>query len=178
VCIDCIAEGVDKYRPTPHGGPRSPLCVTHKRARKRKARLRAYELHIEHTYELSIEEYDAILAEQGGACPCGRAKGITKRLAVDHDHHFHDGEDPPPHPPEVGCRRCVRGLLCDTCNRIVVGRYDVAALARLITYKTNPPARRVICPDCGHLLAEHSSSGLCQHEDDDFCSCGDYYDRP
>lgn len=145
VCIDCIAEGVGKYRPTPHGGPRSPLCVTHNRARKRMRRSRAQELHVERTYQLSTRDYYAILAIQGGGCPCGRGKGaIAKRLSVDHDHHFHDGEDPPPHPPEVGCRRCVRGLLCDTCNRIVVGRYDVQALARLITYKTNPPARRVL----------------------------------
>lgn len=145
ICIDCLGEGVTKYRPTPHGGPRSPLCVTHWRARKRMRRSRTQELHVERTYQLSTADYYAILAEQGGGCPCGRGKGVgRKRLSVDHDHHFHDGEDPPPHPPEMGCRDCVRGLLCDTCNRIVIGRYDIESLYRVIAYIVDPPARRVL----------------------------------
>jgi len=42
------------------------------------------------------------------------------------------------------------------------------------------PAEWDYCPQCGHALSEHSGGlgGLCQHEDDDFCGCGDFYDRP
>ena len=33
VCIDCIKEGVQTFRPIAAGcGPRSPRCTTHKRA--------------------------------------------------------------------------------------------------------------------------------------------------
>ena len=51
-------------------------------------------------YGLSAEEYESMLAEQGGGCAiCGRLPK-AKRLNVDHDHVT--GE--------------VRGLLCYVCN--------------------------------------------------------------
>lgn len=58
-------------------------------------------------YNLTIEDYDAILKEQGGVCAiCGNHEiattkyGGIKRLAIDHDHST--GE--------------VRGILCNKCN--------------------------------------------------------------
>lgn len=52
-------------------------------------------------YNLTPDEYDALLEAQGGGCAiCGRAAGMV-RLAVDHDH-------------QTGK---IRGLLCAACNQ-------------------------------------------------------------
>ncbi len=54
-------------------------------------------------YDISAEEYDKLLAYQGGGCAlCGR-RPVRVRLAVDHDH-------------KTGR---VRGLLCMNCNRAI-----------------------------------------------------------
>ena len=141
VCKDCIAEGVTTYRPTPHGGPRSPLCTTHKRARKRRERSRAHELRTQAHFGLSRADYLAIYVAQGGHCYiCQRATGARKALAVDHDHSCGAG-----HPPENGCPQCVRALLCGPCNQLI-GRFPVDALCRAIEVLTNPPARAVLWP--------------------------------
>ena len=56
-------------------------------------------------YKLTIAQYDAILAYQGGVCyGCHQAEPVKgRRLSVDHDHET--GE--------------VRGLLCSRCNPII-----------------------------------------------------------
>lgn len=125
-CKDCAAEGITTQRPAPHPGPR---CTTHHRAVTKARRQKAHGQHVERTYGITAEQYEAILAVQGGVCAiCQRATGASKRLAVDHDHVT--GE--------------VRGCLCSTCNWVVIGRYTPAALARAITYLVNPPARQVL----------------------------------
>ena len=50
---------------------------------------------------LSIEDYDRLLAAQGGVCAICGAAPKTRRLDTDHDH-------------KTGT---VRGLLCHRCNR-------------------------------------------------------------
>ncbi|RIS87425.1 endonuclease VII domain-containing protein [Mycobacteroides abscessus] len=129
-CKDCLAEGVTTLRPAPWPGPR---CETHRRARQKAVRRKNHGRMVENTYGITETEYEAILAVQGGACAiCGRAKGITKRLAVDHDHKLGN------------TREAVRGLLCTTCNHVVIGRYGPEALRRAIDYLADPPARRVL----------------------------------
>ena len=90
------------------------------------------------TYSITADQYAAILAAQGGACYICRRKPGLKRLACDHDHSCCPGP--------VSCGKCVRGLLCRSCNRDVLGHLkdDVAALQRAIDYLTNPPARKVL----------------------------------
>lgn len=56
--------------------------------------------HLRLTYGLTVEQYDAMLAEQGGRCFLCKALPGKKRLAVDHSH-------------ESGA---VRRLLCSICN--------------------------------------------------------------
>ena len=152
-CIDCLAEGQPKYRPTPHGGPRSPLCVTHFRARKKKTSKRAHELRTEKTYGITAEEYQMLYNAQQGKCfICQRATGATKRLAVDHDH----AKQGCFHPVDQGCRQCVRCLACGPCNELL-GRYTPQMLARAITVLTNPPARRVLDENAGCVRSQANS---------------------
>jgi len=71
------------------------------------------------TYGLKLEQYEAILAAQGGVCGwCGRPPG-RRALVVDHDHVT--GE--------------IRGLLCDPCNRRLTERG--------VAYLLDPPARHL-----------------------------------
>lgn len=66
---------------------------------------------------MTPEEFDALLASQGGGCGlCGKkppAEG--RRWPVDHDHDCC--------PDTKSCGRCTRGILCHTCN-IGMGAVD------------------------------------------------------
>jgi len=68
---------------------------------QRAAHARAFNLR--RTYGLTVEEYEAMLAAQGGVCACGNVCATSKRLSVDHDH-------------KTGR---VRGLLCRRCNSVL-----------------------------------------------------------
>ncbi len=65
-------------------------------------------------FKLTVEQYEAMLEEQGGVCAiCERPEtntylGVVRRLAVDHDHTCCPGDK--------SCGECVRGLLCSACN--------------------------------------------------------------
>jgi hypothetical protein len=83
-------------------------------------------------FNLTVDEYDVILAHQGGRCAiCGRPPKADKRLAVDHDH-------------QTGY---VRGLLCFLCNRRVLGARSATVLVKTAEYVTNPPARAALGRD-------------------------------
>lgn len=92
-------------------------------------------------YKLTVEQYDKILAHQGGVCyACRQAEPVKgRRLSVDHDH----------------VSGLVRGLLCSRCNPILgklerafvrygLGKVEGLKLAqfafRLSTYIVQPPA--------------------------------------
>jgi hypothetical protein len=123
-CVDCAAEGITTNRKAPHPGPR---CTTHHRAKRTVRKAGAQEARWAKVYGISSDEYWAIHRSQYGACAiCERATGATKRLSVDHCH-------------KTGV---VRGLLCTTCNRHVLGhlRDDTDALQRAIDYLKYPPA--------------------------------------
>jgi hypothetical protein len=61
-------------------------------------------------YRLRREDFEAMLARQGGACAaCGATEpGGKGRFNVDHDHACCPGDK--------SCGQCVRGLLCAGCN--------------------------------------------------------------
>jgi hypothetical protein len=123
-CKDCLAEWVAESRPpskrtaraAPYPGPR---CTTHWRAFRKRIRENAWAAHIHERYGITADFYRQVLAMQGGKCAiCQRATGAARRLAVDHDHKqaVLDG-----HAEDHGCKNCVRGLLCKSCNRNVLG---------------------------------------------------------
>lgn len=68
-------------------------------------------------YKRTLEDYERLLAEQGGGCACCGApptdlfRGKVKRLHWDHDHACCPGSRT--------CGKCVRSLLCTRCNHIV-----------------------------------------------------------
>jgi len=88
-------------------------------------------------YSLPPETYAAIKHLQGGRCAiCQFATGASKALAVDHDHKCC--------PPGQSCGKCVRGLLCSTCNQMLgFSRDNPALFERAIEYLANPPANRI-----------------------------------
>lgn len=147
-CIDCKTEGITTKRKLKIGRGGKPVpgprCATHHRAKRTTRRNYSHDRHIGETYGISSEEYWKIYEAQGGKCAiCQRATGVRKKLSVDHCH-------------KTGV---VRGLLCGSCNRDVLGhlRDDTEALQRAITYLVTPPAVRVIgtriTPDVAASLA-------------------------
>lgn len=84
------------------------------------------------TYGITGEQYEAILAAQGGVCFICEAPPRSKRLAVDHNHVTDE----------------VRGLLCRRCNHRLLGSAhdETRILTRAIEYLTNPPARAILLP--------------------------------
>jgi hypothetical protein len=132
-CVDCVKEGLPLTRKATRPGPR---CATHKRAFKNAASERRWAAYILKQYHYTPEMYWALYEAQGGHCAlCQRATGKTKKLALDHDHSCCPGP--------VSCGRCVRGLLCGPCNRLLgFARDTLVFFQRCIDYLTNPPAQR------------------------------------
>lgn len=96
------------------------------------SKLEGRRAHIWKCFRLTLEEYDAILAEQGFGCGiCGRAPKNGKSLAVDHDHGS----------------GFVRGLLCFFCNKRVLGSRNAEIFIKTAAYVTDPPARRALGRD-------------------------------
>lgn len=69
------------------------------------------DMELRRKYGINLEQYAAMLDKQGGTCAiCPKTpeeNGMS--LAVDHDHSCCSGNR--------SCGKCVRGLLCDNCNR-------------------------------------------------------------
>lgn len=135
-CVDCKAERErrggpypKKPRPAPYGGPRTPLCASHDRARRRLAKAGAHERRVRKVYGLKPGEYGQIYMHQKQVCAiCQRATGKTRALSVDHDH-------------KTGL---VRGLLCRPCNDLLGHiRDDLATARRLFGYLVRPPAQQL-----------------------------------
>lgn len=80
---------------------------------------------------LSDVDFEELLAAQGGVCAiCGQPQQAGQRLAVDHDHACCPGG--------WSCGRCIRGLLCHRCNRMIGLLGDSAAVARSLAAYVAP----------------------------------------
>lgn len=64
-------------------------------------------------FNLTLEQYNQMFLDQGGGCAiCEDEPQLGRALCVDHDHvccQTNNG----------CCGDCVRGLLCDRCNRLL-----------------------------------------------------------
>ena len=65
------------------------------------------------------------MALQGGRCAICLKAG--EELEVDHDHRHCPGK--------IGCRHCIRGMLCGRCNTALgrIGDENIPALIRYLT---------------------------------------------
>ncbi len=74
---------------------------------------------LRHRYGIAADDYDRMLAEQGGGCAmCGRTGYPSgRRLSVDHDHRT----------------GTVRALLCQGCN-VKVGHYEAGEFQLVEAY--------------------------------------------
>lgn len=83
-------------------------------------------------YNITPEDFDALLEAQGGACAmCGTTTpGGRGRFHVDHDHSCCPGT-------ANSCGDCIRGLLCHACNVILGNANDsVERLLQGVAYLT------------------------------------------
>jgi hypothetical protein len=105
--------------------------------KKKTSRATARRRHLKMTYGITPEEYDAILARQGGVCAiCKGSRSYN--LAVDHDHAI---------AAEFSLRESIRGLLCKRCNKLLRDvRDSVEVLRAAADYTINPPAKKVLFP--------------------------------
>ena len=96
VCPGCLVEKERAEFRTPKGNRRT-YCTPCERNWHRQRRYLV-------KYGVTMDQYEALLAEQGGGCAiCGSPTSgseVRPHLAIDHDH-------------ETGA---VRGLLCTSCN--------------------------------------------------------------
>jgi len=79
-------------------------------------------------YNFTMEKYSILEKSQNGVCKiCGEAEKYKKRLSIDHDHSCCPGYG--------SCGKCIRGLLCSNCNRIL-GQVndDKVLLQKMIDY--------------------------------------------
>ena len=118
-CKLCMAEYQKSYYSKPENRERISRASAERYAgwsdEKRAAYIakgvkqrRAAGHNLKCNYGLSLKDYEDMLVSQGGGCAvCGREPG-DRRLHVDHDHACCAGKK--------SCGKCVRGLLCVTCN--------------------------------------------------------------
>jgi len=112
---------------------------------KEQTKERARAKRLMDNYKLTVEQYNAILAYQGGVCYiCHCSEPVKgRRLSVDHDHKT--GE--------------IRGLACSRCNPLlgkienafkryglgkVIGLTVAILVGRLANYLHAPPARMAL----------------------------------
>lgn len=82
-------------------------------------------------YDMTPEEYEALLAVQGGVCgKCKKPPWKRRNLSVDHDHRTDQ----------------VRGLLHTDCNTAIgLCGDDVEGVQEALDYLLSPPASRLAC---------------------------------
>jgi hypothetical protein len=71
---------------------------------------RTLGIHLKQRYSTSLETYDTMRQRQNNCCPCGKGFDTTSPN-VDHDHACCAALK--------SCGKCVRGLLCGRCNKVL-----------------------------------------------------------
>lgn len=90
-------------------------------AKKKRLRLQRRGYRLLATYGITNDDYNALLAKQGGTCAiCNEKRAYF--LHVDHDHSVADK------------RASVRGLLCKRCNKLLAQVGDSRNLLKAAAY--------------------------------------------
>src|SRR2546426_12269732 len=76
---------------------------TRESARNYANSLKGRDWRYKYLYGIGVEDYEKLLASQGGVCAICKHPPMKRRLGVDHDHRD----------------KKIRGLLCIHCNKIV-----------------------------------------------------------
>lgn len=133
-CRDCgYSEVSKKNRKYTATDKYCPWCKVYKPLEsfhldnKRKSRKSAYckSCYTIVRYNLTVDKYNALLAAQNGLCAIAGCS--NKPTDIDHDHSCCSGA--------YSCGKCVRGLLCRSCN-LALGLIndDIVKVAGLQTY--------------------------------------------
>lgn len=80
-------------------------------------------------YNMTKDLYNVLLLAQNSSCAiCGISQSaLNKSLSVDHDHRCCKGKS--------SCGKCIRGLLCTTCNSLLgFTKDDAVILSKAIIY--------------------------------------------
>lgn len=126
VCADCKQRKTNasfyRDRRRPDGlTPYCKVCNNRRQAEfdeknpdSKRQKQRKYQL--KRFYGITLEKYEELFSKQKGCCPiCLRHQSVLrKRLAVEHNHKTQE----------------IRGLVCDYCNRFVIGRESDPELFR------------------------------------------------
>lgn len=87
------------------------------------------DMRLRRNYGIGVTQYEELLARQGGGCAiCNGVPKDGPSLHVDHDHACCSGR-------KKSCGACVRGLLCEDCNRALgMFRDDTTRFEAAIRY--------------------------------------------
>lgn len=75
------------------------------------AAIASHKVRTKSNFGIDADTYQWLLQLQHGKCAICRTRPRTTRLALDHDHKH----------CKSGCPKCVRGLLCKSCNHDLLG---------------------------------------------------------
>lgn len=130
VCTKCSeTKGLDNFYPDPRYclGVKSQCkaCDLTYASKHRKGTAVGRKTWLWAEHRITPERYEEILNSQGGVCRiCGKDE---KPLCIDHDHSCC--------PAKRSCGSCIRGLLCQRCNKVLgFVEDDIDLLHELISY--------------------------------------------
>lgn len=76
-------------------------------------------LDLKYKFCITLAEYNEVLSLQNHVCAICFRPDPRKRLAIDHDHECLEHAK-----NRQGCSSCIRGLLCEFCNRRVIPVFE------------------------------------------------------
>jgi hypothetical protein len=104
-------------------------CYNTERNKDPQVQERRFNWKLQKYFNISRERYNNLLESQDGVCfICRKPDSRGIRLCIDHDHACCPGE-------QNSCGKCIRGLLCVSCNRALGYLKDsIENAERLISY--------------------------------------------
>lgn len=101
-----VKERKARYYRTPKG--KAQAADEHRRWRDKAGTERTRDYNRFYLYGVTRDQWDAMFAAQDGRCAICRCAEPTGRWCIDHDHACCPGMR--------ACGKCIRGILCNSCN--------------------------------------------------------------